>query len=582
MPAPTGTKASVRGQQRGYRVNRDRVQPAGDNTFHVDTSEFPYPPASPSHNNFFEKRRESLARGGDAGETGDEPPPQRQLQQAQQPQQHEPRRRESRQQPQPSPQQQFGQQFQQLPPMQPGFGGQQFQNSRGQPFQQTITQPQPRYGQSIQSGRPAFPGQPQQANQFRGDNAFTQSQRSQFPNQFASQQQPQPQQRGGPQAPQQPQTSHSQGLRQSARQPARQPARGQAIQPGQQVAWNSRQPGFSTNAESMGSSGPTNTRVYRTTQEFTVLIIDDSPMCAKMARHVLENQLHCSVLVASSGSEGLEMAKQHYDKISLVLLDIAMPDMNGFDVVQALRKVPHLQQLPVLFASGNNDEIDSLCLSLGALGFVLKPVQRHILCQYILAIAPELSAQLLLDQSEGAAEDGAGLPAGPPLQNVATQNGMMQMQMMIDPRVSAQIVNAANEANAQNNSRLGVGIGFGAIVSDDFVGTASGGADGSQIVAERAARGGVANGPRGTNHMGQPGPGNPRKRPLTNRNVQRPAKHRPTAAERSFESMLRTTSADDQPQSPPPFGNRPQPRLSNSRSVKDSHLMGGEGNPFAR
>ena len=38
-----------------------------------------------------------------------------------------------------------------------------------------------------------------------------------------------------------------------------------------------------------------------------------------------------------------------------------------------------LQQLPVLFASGNNDEIDSLCLSLGALGFVLKPVQRHIL-----------------------------------------------------------------------------------------------------------------------------------------------------------------------------------------------------------
>ena len=128
-----------------------------------------------------------------------------------------------------------------------------------------------------------------------------------------------------------------------------------------------------------------------------MLIIDDSPMCAKMARHVLEHQLHCSCIVALSGLEGLELAKQHYEEISLVLLDIAMPEMNGFDVVQAFRRVPHLQQLPVLFASGNNDEIDSLCLSLGALGFVLKPVQRHILCQYILAIAPELTAQLMLD-----------------------------------------------------------------------------------------------------------------------------------------------------------------------------------------
>ena len=39
--------------------------------------------------------------------------------------------------------------------------------------------------------------------------------------------------------------------------------------------------------------------------------------------------------------------------------------------------------------------------------------------------------------------------------------GMLQMQMMVDPRFSARIVNAANAANAQNNSRLGVGIGMG-------------------------------------------------------------------------------------------------------------------------
>jgi CheY-like chemotaxis protein len=84
----------------------------------------------------------------------------------------------------------------------------------------------------------------------------------------------------------------------------------------------------------------------------TLLVIDDQPFFTTMLRNVLEQQ-GFRVLTASGGREGLAIArKQPPDGI---LLDVEMPEMNGFDVCQAIRQDETLRQIPVVILTATND-----------------------------------------------------------------------------------------------------------------------------------------------------------------------------------------------------------------------------------
>lgn len=85
----------------------------------------------------------------------------------------------------------------------------------------------------------------------------------------------------------------------------------------------------------------------------TVLIIDDEESVRITVRRMLE-RLGFSVLMAQDGREGVEMFEQHGSEIVLVLLDVTMPQMNGKEVLQALRKKDTL--LPVLLSSGHSEQ----------------------------------------------------------------------------------------------------------------------------------------------------------------------------------------------------------------------------------
>ena len=108
-----------------------------------------------------------------------------------------------------------------------------------------------------------------------------------------------------------------------------------------------------------------------------ILLVDDDPDFVEATKVVLESQPY-KVITALSGEEGLKKARE--EKPDLVLLDIIMPGVDGFQVCQQLKKDPQLAEIPVIMItsfSGRYMETSiglSQGLTLEAEDFVDKPV----------------------------------------------------------------------------------------------------------------------------------------------------------------------------------------------------------------
>ncbi len=101
-----------------------------------------------------------------------------------------------------------------------------------------------------------------------------------------------------------------------------------------------------------------------------VLIIDDDrELCALMKKCIEQENL--SALTAHGGIEGLRLADDNKDTLCLIILDIMMPDLDGF---QVLRKVREMSNVPVLMLTAKSDEEDKVSgLRLGADDYLTKP-----------------------------------------------------------------------------------------------------------------------------------------------------------------------------------------------------------------
>jgi CheY-like chemotaxis protein len=84
-----------------------------------------------------------------------------------------------------------------------------------------------------------------------------------------------------------------------------------------------------------------------------VLLIDDQPFFVTMLRNQLERQGY-QVVTASGGPEGLDRAKK--DNPDVILLDIEMPVMNGFQVCEQLKQDRALKGIPVVILTGTEDK----------------------------------------------------------------------------------------------------------------------------------------------------------------------------------------------------------------------------------
>jgi CheY-like chemotaxis protein len=101
----------------------------------------------------------------------------------------------------------------------------------------------------------------------------------------------------------------------------------------------------------------------------TVLIIEDDPDLAALIRLILEESgFH--TLTADTGKRGFQAAVQHHP--DLILLDIDLPDTNGFEVFALLRAEPKTSGIPIVFCSGRLDAPERAA-QLGAAGCLRKP-----------------------------------------------------------------------------------------------------------------------------------------------------------------------------------------------------------------
>jgi PleD family two-component response regulator len=106
-----------------------------------------------------------------------------------------------------------------------------------------------------------------------------------------------------------------------------------------------------------------------------VLIIDDEKINIMALAHFLKPQYE--ITVAIDGPSGIEAAEKHSPDI--ILLDIIMPDMDGFDVITKLKESETTKDIPVIFITGLNSAKDEeKGLALGAVDFIAKPFNKPI------------------------------------------------------------------------------------------------------------------------------------------------------------------------------------------------------------
>ncbi len=106
-----------------------------------------------------------------------------------------------------------------------------------------------------------------------------------------------------------------------------------------------------------------------------VLVVDDSPTEIFQFKEMLEGMGH-EVLTAENGRDGVAMAKM--EQPDVVLMDIVMPDMNGFQATRQICRGDETKHIPVIIVSSKDQETDKVWGERqGARGYITKPVNTQ-------------------------------------------------------------------------------------------------------------------------------------------------------------------------------------------------------------
>ena len=112
-----------------------------------------------------------------------------------------------------------------------------------------------------------------------------------------------------------------------------------------------------------------------------VLIVDDSPAQLLSLCRIVEQAGH-KALVAHSGEQAIEIANE--EKPSIILMDIIMPGMNGYQATRRLSRDDRTRNIPVIMVSSRNSETDRAWgIRQGARDYVTKPINDHTLLNAI-------------------------------------------------------------------------------------------------------------------------------------------------------------------------------------------------------
>jgi len=104
----------------------------------------------------------------------------------------------------------------------------------------------------------------------------------------------------------------------------------------------------------------------------TILVIEDDPVVARLMRYTLTKHGY-DVLIAANGLEGIRRARK--DKPDLVMLDVMLPGIDGFEICHRLRAESNGEGVPIVMLSGKARDADRATgLKVGANEYLVKPV----------------------------------------------------------------------------------------------------------------------------------------------------------------------------------------------------------------
>jgi len=112
-------------------------------------------------------------------------------------------------------------------------------------------------------------------------------------------------------------------------------------------------------------------------KDYSILLVEDSPMEVMKVRRAMDTLgLTHELIVAQNGEEALEILNGLATIPNLILIDLNMPKMNGFELLSILKEIESLQNIPIVILTSSDSEQDiKNCYEKGITGFITKPTK---------------------------------------------------------------------------------------------------------------------------------------------------------------------------------------------------------------
>ena len=112
----------------------------------------------------------------------------------------------------------------------------------------------------------------------------------------------------------------------------------------------------------------------------TIMAVDDSPVMHNLVKRALEEDYR--VLVADNAVDALSLI--YHEPISVLLLDVSMPGIDGLELCRTVRNLPQFQKLPIIMLTARDGMFDKVQGRLaGATEYLTKPFEAEQLCQVV-------------------------------------------------------------------------------------------------------------------------------------------------------------------------------------------------------
>lgn len=143
-------------------------------------------------------------------------------------------------------------------------------------------------------------------------------------------------------------------------------------------------------------------KTQRSHADRVMIIVDDSEISRNTLSEIFKGLYN--IVEAVNGEDGYRYINEHYTAIDMILLDLEMPVMNGFEMLEKLKKNPLLKNIPVIITSQIGEDSETKALSLGAADFISKPYSTEVAMRRVSNVMAQSKLHIIEREQELARE----------------------------------------------------------------------------------------------------------------------------------------------------------------------------------